>query len=141
MHGRPLRPRDNMKMYEDYYVNQAGGNFPVFSTPNANQRGHGLGNIFSSIGRAILPIFKSKTFRTIGKNVLNSGINFADDMIKGNDAKKSAVKRSREMGSNLLKAASRLIPPGEPNKKRARKRKPLIPKRRRRKRLQKDIFE
>jgi hypothetical protein len=44
--------------FKEYYENQAGSGFPVF-TGYANQKGHGLGGIFRTIYKFILPLFKT----------------------------------------------------------------------------------
>jgi hypothetical protein len=42
---------------DQYYANQAGGYMPVYAGARM-QRGHGLGSIFSAIGRFALPILR-----------------------------------------------------------------------------------
>jgi len=43
------------------------------------QRGHGLGSIFASIGRAVLPLVKSGA-KAVGREVLKSGSRIASDV-------------------------------------------------------------
>ena len=55
----------NPKDYENYYVTQVGKGMPYYSGRQF-QRGYGLGGLFSSIGRAVLPMIKSG-IKTVGK--------------------------------------------------------------------------
>jgi hypothetical protein len=52
--------------YKQYYENQAGGEYPVFRG-YANQRGFGLGGIFKTFYKFILPIFKTHALPAIKK--------------------------------------------------------------------------
>ena len=45
-------------MNEDYYVKQAGNGLPVFRGASF-QKGYGIGSVFGSIGRTVLPLLKS----------------------------------------------------------------------------------
>ena len=57
----------NQKAFENYYVSQVGTGLPYFSG-SQYQKGYGLGSIFSSLGRAILPLVRS-TGKALGKEV------------------------------------------------------------------------
>lgn len=94
------------KIYEDYYTNQVGHGLPYYSGTQY-QRGYGLGSIFASIGRAVLPLVKSGA-KAVGKQVLRSGSQFAGDLIAGKNAKQAAVRRAKQAGSRLL---TRIAPP------------------------------
>ena len=59
----------NSASYEKYYLEQV-GHCQCFSGA-AFQRGYGLGNIFASLGKLILPLVKSGA-KTIGKQALKS---------------------------------------------------------------------
>jgi hypothetical protein len=44
--------------YKEYNENQAGSDFPVYRG-YANQRGYGLGGIFKTLYKFIMPMFKT----------------------------------------------------------------------------------
>ena len=46
------------KAYENYYLSQVGHGMPYFSGARI-QQGYGLGNLFSSIAKSVLPLVKS----------------------------------------------------------------------------------
>ena len=71
----------NPKDYENYYVTQVGKGMPYY-LGRQFQRGYGLGGLFSSIGRAVLPMIKSG-IKTVGKEVLRSGAELASDALQG----------------------------------------------------------
>ena len=79
----------NPKDYENYYVTQVGKGMPYYSGRQF-QRGYGLGGLFSSIGRAVLPMIKSG-IKTVGKEVLRSGAELASDALQGKNFKKAAI--------------------------------------------------
>ena len=112
--------------YQNYYLNQVGHGY--FNGARY-QQGYGLGNIFSSIAKTVLPLVKSGS-KAIGKQVLRSRVGFASDVLSGKNAKQSAIDRAKAAGSNLLKAAAR--------KRKARPQKTRVEKRRRMKHY--DIF-
>ena len=106
------------------------------------QRGHGLGSIFASIGRAVLPLVKSGA-KAVGRELLKSGSRIASDVLAGENVKRAAIRRAKQAGSNLLNRAVG-GPPGEPfsqpvSKRLKRKQKPVISRKARRKQP-KDIF-
>ena len=109
--------------YQNYYLNQVGHGY--FNDARY-QQGYGLGNIFNSIAKTVLPLVKSGS-KAIGKQVLRSGIGFASDVLSG---KQAAIDRAKAAGSNLLKAAAR--------KRKARPQKTRVEKRRCKKHY--DIF-
>lgn len=82
--------------YERYYAQQAGGGLPYFAGARY-QTGSGLGSVLASIGRTLLPLVKSGA-KTLGKHALKSGVTLAGDVIQGKNFKKSAVKRTKELG-------------------------------------------
>ena len=110
-----------MKPHESYYMRQIGHGSPYLSGA-AYQKGYGLGGIFSSIAKTIMPLIKSSA-KTVGKQVLRSGVGFASDVLKGKNAKQAAIDRAKSGGSHLLNAAL---------KKRKRPAKKLQKKKRRR---------
>ena len=58
--------------HENYYLNQIGHGTPYFSGA-AYQKGYGLGGIFSSIAKSVVPLIKSGA-KAVGKQVLQSGV-------------------------------------------------------------------
>ena len=50
------------------------------------QQRYGLGNLFSSIAKSVLPLVK-KGAKTLGKQVLQSGVDFASDVLQGKNVK------------------------------------------------------
>ena len=72
------------------------------------QQGYGLGNLFSSISKSVLPLVK-KGAKTLGKQVLQSGVEFASDVLHGKNAKQAAIDQAKAAGSNLLQAAQQKI--------------------------------
>ena len=114
--------------YQNYYLNQVGHNLPYFSGARY-QQGYGLGNIFNSIAKTVLPLVKSGS-KAIGKQVLRSGVGFASDVLSGKNKKQAAIDCAKAAGSSLLKAATR--------KRKARPQKTRVEKRKRKKHH--DIF-
>ena len=69
------------------------------------QRGAGLGSLFRSLFRAILPVAKTAG-RAIGKRALQAGADIASDMVAGKNLKQSMKTRGRSATADLLKQAS-----------------------------------
>ena len=78
--------------YQNYYLNQVGHGY---FNGERYQQGYGLGNIFSSIAKTVLPLVKSGS-KAIGKQVLNSGVGFASDVLSGKNAKQAAIDRANQ---------------------------------------------
>ena len=76
---------------------------PYFSGARI-QPGYGLGNLFSSIAKSVLPLVKSGA-KAVGKQVLQSGVDFASDVLNGKNAKQAAIDRAKSAGSNLLRSS------------------------------------
>lgn len=74
-------------LFTDYYVNQAGGNIPVFQG-SRGQRGHGFGSVLSGLFRSAMPMLKR-----IGKQALTTGAYIAKDMLSGKKFGDSARAR------------------------------------------------
>ena len=85
---------------EDYYRQQlGGGGYPIF-IGGRGQRGKGLGNLFGSLFRNILPFLKSG-LKAVGKQALRTGLDVATDVIKG--------------GQNLRESVQNRVPEGIKN--------------------------
>ena len=93
------------KAYENYYLSQVGHGMPYFAGARV-QQGYGLGNLFSSIAKSVLPLVK-KGSKTLGKQVLQSGVDFASDVLQGKNVKQAAIDQAKAAGTNLLQAAQR----------------------------------
>ena len=100
--------------WEDYYYAQAfpeesslqrGSNVPVYRGP-VLQRGYGIGSIFKSVARSVMPSLKE-----IGKSVLTTGLEVLQDVAKGENIKTVAKKRLRENSLAFLdETVSRMLP-------------------------------
>lgn len=85
------------------------------------QRGHGLGNLFSGLVRAAMPLVKSGV-KALGKQAAKTGMQIAGDVLKGQKPKRAAQKRTKQAGKQLLdKAIHQFMPPGQPARGRKRK--------------------
>ena len=93
----------NSASYEKYYLDQVGHG--QYFSGAAFQRGYGLGNIFASLGKALLPLVKSGA-KAIGKQALKSGVAFASDVLAGKSVKQAALERTKQAGSTLLRQAT-----------------------------------
>lgn len=69
------------------------------------QRGAGLGSIFRTLFRAILPIAKTAG-RVVGKRALKAGAEIASDLVSGKNFKESLTRHGRDAGADLLQDAS-----------------------------------
>ena len=85
--------------WKDYYYAQAfpeksslqrGGSVPFYRGP-VLQRGYGLGSIFKSVARSVMPSLKE-----IGKSALTTGLEVLQDVAKGENIKSAAKKRLKE---------------------------------------------
>jgi len=90
-----------------------------------------------------MPLFKSDA-RAVGREALRSGMQFASDVLEGQNVKQAAVRRAKQAGSNVLKRAIAPPPglpfyPTPPNKKPKRASGVVISKKRKPKPT-KDIF-
>ena len=87
--------------YVNYYLNQQqqGHGMSVFrGSPwqiGHGQVGFGLGGLFRSVARAVMPMIK-RGANAIGNIALNSGANFVGDVLAGKNAKEAAKARIRE---------------------------------------------
>ena len=69
---------------------KGGGNVPFYRGP-VLQRGYGLGSIFKSVARSVMPSLKE-----IGKSALTTGLEVLQDVAKGENIKSAAKKRLKE---------------------------------------------
>ena len=80
---------------------QRGGGF----RGNPYQRGGGLGSIFRSIFRAILPIAKTAG-KAVGRRMLKSGADVATDLLEGHNFKETIKHRGKQTAGDLLQSAA-----------------------------------
>ena len=100
--------------WKDYYYAQAfpeesslqrGGNVPFYRGP-VLQRGYGLGSIFKSVARSVMPSLKE-----IRKSALTTGLEVLQDVAKGENIKSAAKKRLKENSLAFLDdTVSRMSP-------------------------------
>ena len=95
------------KAYENYYLSQVGHGMPYFAGARV-QQGYGLGNLFRSIAKSVLPLVK-KGAKILRKQVLQSGVDFASDALQGKNVKQAAIDQAKAAGSNLLQAAEQRV--------------------------------
>ncbi len=95
--------------WRGHYTQKGGAIKPFQGFPY--QRGSGLGSIFRSLLRAVLPVAKSAG-KAIGKQALRSGIGFAGDVLEGANVKEAAVNRVRSGGARLMKQGEKKLKGG-----------------------------
>ena len=67
---------------------------PVFRG-SAWQQGYGLGGLFRSVARAVMPMVKSGA-KALGKIALNAGANLLGDVASGKNLKEAVKSRGKE---------------------------------------------
>lgn len=105
-----------MDYYDVYFNAQTGGGgrtgyggISSVYVGSPNQRGHGIGSFLGGLFRRILPFLKAGA-QTVGKEVLRTGVNAAQDIITGGLNPREAFKsRLRESGKNLKRKAEEKI--------------------------------
>ena len=123
--------------YQDYYLRQAGGNNVGVFSGSPRQRGHGLGGVFRSLYRYMVPLFKTHALpavksgaKSIGKEAVRAATNVGIDALRGDDLKQSVKHNFETAISNLHDKAQEKFQTGagrkrrwslKKNKKRSRK--------------------
>lgn len=92
-----------VKEFEDFYLNQA-GNGISFYQGQPHQKGYGIGGWFKKIFRSALP-FITRGAKTVGKEVLRTGTQIANDVLEGRNVQESTEMRVKETGKTLAKKA------------------------------------
>ena len=109
--------------YDDYYMQQIGSGLPVFKG-SRYQKGMGLGSMFRSFFRCILPVFKTHALpaiksgaKAVGSEAVRSVANIATDAINGQDIEESAKKHAIDSFNTLSTKAKQAIQSGSGYKK------------------------
>jgi hypothetical protein len=113
--------------YKSYYINQIGsGKMPVYYGARY-QKGMGLGSMFKSFFRWIVPIFKTHAVpvlkegaKVIGNEASKTAANIANDAIEEKDIKTSIKQRAHDVIENLSDKSQATIQSGNGYKKRKR---------------------
>jgi len=117
----PYDPQTSSAFYYDYYSQQSGNGLAVFKGATI-QRGKGIGSFFSKMLRGAMPLLKSGA-KTVGKQLLASGSNIANDVMNGENLKTSTAKNFSVGGKRLLNSLVKtLTEPEKPKQTRKRKR-------------------
>ena len=96
-----------------YYLEQQGRGMTVFrGSPwqmGHGQKSYGLGALFRSVARSVMPLVK-RGAKALGNIALNTGANFASDVIAGKNLKQAAKARALEsVNTARTKAAQWLL--------------------------------
>jgi len=108
-------------MYEDYYANQSGAAMPVFVGARY-QRGHGLGSMLSGLIRHVVVPFLKRNSGALAGNVLKTGVQVVDDLVRGKTFKETVKKRMPEAIKTTAQDINWQTGSGKPKRKRRRHR-------------------
>ena len=74
--------------------------------------------MFSGLLKSAMPLIK-KGSKALGKQVLSTGLDIANDLLSGENFRTSTQRRLKEAGRNLTNQAATSIskPPGEPERR------------------------
>ncbi|GFV71137.1 uncharacterized protein F54H12.2 [Trichonephila clavipes] len=113
------------KQFEDYYISQTGNGLPYYAGQSF-QKGYGIGGWFKRLFRTALPFLKSDA-KSVGKEVLKTSTQIANDMLEGQSFPESARQRTNETRKKLIKKAiqkaDEMIGRGKKHQRYKRKRK------------------
>ena len=131
--------RHDTKAYHDYYIRQAGKEYPVFAR-RRYQGGHGLGSIFGGPFKAAMHLLK-KGAKTLEREALKTGLNIAGDIVQERNIKQVAQSRLKSTGQILFqKAMDTVGPPGQRAMKEPAKRKKTRRRQNKQRNTSNDIF-
>ncbi|GFT09160.1 uncharacterized protein F54H12.2 [Trichonephila clavipes] len=85
-----------LKQYEDYFIDQAGNGLSYYQGQSF-QKGYGIGGWFKRLFRSALP-FLSRGAKSVGKEVLRTGAQIANDLLEGRNLQEPAEEREKETG-------------------------------------------
>ena len=89
--------------FKSYYLNQAGNGLPYF-VGSPYQKGYGLGGVFRNIFKWIMPIMRDHALpvaKSVGKELLRTATNVAQDTLNGEEFGQSSKKRLKESFKNI----------------------------------------
>ncbi|GFV23961.1 uncharacterized protein F54H12.2 [Trichonephila clavipes] len=131
-----------LKQYEDYFVNQAGNGLSYYQGQSF-QKVYGIGGWFKRLFHSALP-FLSRGAKSVGKVVLRTGAQIANDLLEGRNLQESAEERAKETGRILakkaIKKADDMLGKGKAYKRKKKLPKYLIQSKVRKKK-RRDIFD
>lgn len=107
--------RCNPKLYENYYLQQTGGQIPVF-IGGRGLHGAGLGNIFGAVLRSAMPLLKQGG-KALLREGARAGTQLIGDVLGGESLKSAAKKRSQQVGKNMLTQAVNQLTGSNPPKR------------------------
>lgn len=94
-----------MNPYENYYLEQAGGQVHTVYSGRRYQRGSGIGAIFGKLFRFALPLVK-KGLKAVGREALRAGTRIFEDVDNNVPVRESFRNRFTESRTNLRRAAT-----------------------------------
>ena len=95
--------QNDQVFYEQYYSSQAGNGLDYYSGRNymPRQYGNGIGNFLRPLGRMLTPLLK-KGAKSVGRTLMNTGVDIVKDLIDGRNIKETAGVRFKEAGKSFL---------------------------------------
>lgn len=137
--------------YKSYYENQVGSGTPVFHGSRF-QKGYGLGSMFKSFFKWVLPVFKTHAVpllktsaKALGTEAIRTAANVASDTLSGISIEKSAKNRAQEAIDNISNKAQNAIQQQQlqegSGKRKHKKRKKSFIIQKVDKKLRRDIFD
>ena len=98
----PYYPDESKRYYKKYYEQQVGGNMDVFQGSTV-QKGRGIGKFLKAALKATAPLLKTGA-KTVGKELMSTGVGLAKDAIAGKNMKQAAEERFKAAGSSALES-------------------------------------
>jgi hypothetical protein len=109
--------------FKTYYLDQAGGNYSYFKGA-ARQRGYGLGGMFKSMFKYLIPLFRThalpvikKGAEIVGTEAVKAASNIATDTIKGRNIRDAFQEHSTSAIDNLSNQAQAKLQSGSGRKR------------------------
>lgn len=116
---------------------QKGYGFPTIYRGPVLQRGYGIGDIFKSMSRTVMPALK-EGLKTIGKSALQTGLDVLQDVSRGENLKTAAKNRLKQNSMGLLNESLLGIKSRKPINNKQRKGKAISSKRVKKRKQRKD---
>ncbi|GFU57489.1 uncharacterized protein F54H12.2 [Trichonephila clavipes] len=85
-----------LTQYEDYFIDQAGNGLSYYQGQSF-QKGYGIGGWFKRLFRSALP-FLSRGAKSVGKEVLRTGAQIANDLLEGRNLQESHTHTELKRG-------------------------------------------